>query len=305
MTPGRTSDARPAGPDRGSTPDLAVVVVNYNTGHYLARCVRSAVESAGDARLEVVVVDNASVDGSADHAVADHPEIRLIRNDGNRGFAAAANQGMRTTAAPFILLLNPDAEVLSGTLGGFVKVARDHARAGAIGALVRDPDGGIYPSARKIPTLGEALGHAFLGPFVPNRFSRAYTMADWDRRTERSVEWVSGSCVLLRRQALEEVGLFDEGYFMYVEDVDLCTRLRRAGWEIRFSPELEVLHIGGVSTGGYRSRTMTLEHSRSIYRYFVKFRSHGVLAALRPLVRMALRLRAEVVLLRARQHGRP
>jgi N-acetylglucosaminyl-diphospho-decaprenol L-rhamnosyltransferase len=116
---------------------------------------------------------------------------------------------------------------------------------------------------------------------------------------------VSGSCVLLRREALDEVGLFDEGYFMYVEDVDLCTRLRRAGWEVRFSPELEVVHIGGVSTGGYRSRRMTLEHSRSIYRYFVKFGSPGALAALRPLVRLALRLRAELVLLRARQHGRP
>jgi N-acetylglucosaminyl-diphospho-decaprenol L-rhamnosyltransferase len=304
MTPGRTSDARTGGPDRDPAPDLAVVVVNYNTGHYLARCLRSAVDSAGDARLEVVVVDNASVDGSADHGLTGHPEIRLIRNDTNRGFAAAANQGMRDTSAPFILLLNPDAEVLSGTLGGLVKVARDHARAGAIGALVRDPDGGVYPSARKIPTLGEALGHAFLGPFISNRFSRAYTMADWDRRTERSVEWVSGSCVLLRREALDEVGLFDEGYFMYVEDVDLCTRLRRAGWDVRFSPELEVLHIGGVSTGGYRSRRMTLEHSRSIYRYFVKFRAPGALAALRPLVRMALRVRAELVLLRARQHGR-
>jgi N-acetylglucosaminyl-diphospho-decaprenol L-rhamnosyltransferase len=281
------------------------VVVNYNTGHYLTRCVRSAVESAGDARLEVVVVDNASIDGSADHAAADHPEIRLIRNDANRGFAAAANQGMLATTAPFILLLNPDAEVLAGTLGGFVKVATDHARAGAIGALVRDPDGSVYPSARKIPTLGEAIGHAFLGPFVPNRFSKAYTMAGWDRRTERAVEWVSGSCVLLRREALDEIGLFDEGYFMYVEDVDLCTRLRQAGWEVRFCPELEVVHIGGVSTGGYRSRRMTLEHSRSIYRYFVKFGSPGARAALRPLVRLALRLRAELVLLRARQHGRP
>jgi N-acetylglucosaminyl-diphospho-decaprenol L-rhamnosyltransferase len=305
MTPDSTRNAGSSGREGSSEPDLAVVVVNYNTGHYLTRCVRSAVESAGDARLEIVVVDNASVDGSAEHAVADHPEVTLIRNDANRGFAAAANQGMAATTAPFILLLNPDAEILSGTLAGFVKVARDHARAGAVGALVRDPDGSIYPSARKVPTLGEALGHAFLGPFLPNRFSRSYTLADWDRRTERSVEWVSGSCVLLRRRALDHVGLFDEGYFMYVEDVDLCTRLRRAGWEVRFSPELEVVHIGGVSTGGYRSRRMTLEHSRSIYRYFVKFGSPAAPAVLRPLVRLALRLRAELVLLRARQHGRP
>jgi N-acetylglucosaminyl-diphospho-decaprenol L-rhamnosyltransferase len=294
---------RPASGDGTADPDLSVVVVNYNTGTYLWRCLRSANESAGDARLEVIVVDNASHDGSADAAIAEHPSARLIGNDSNLGFAAAANQGIRESSAPFVLLLNPDAEIISGTLGGFVKLARDRPRAGAVGALVRDPDGSIYPSARKVPTIGEALGHAFLGPFLPNRFSRAYIMADWDRRSERSVEWVSGSCILLRREALDDVGLFDEGYFMFVEDVDLCTRLRRAGWDVLFSPELEVLHIGGVSTGGYRSRRMTLEHSRSIYRYFVKHRSAGRAALLRPIVRLALRVRAEVVLWRGRQRS--
>ncbi len=283
-------------------PDLAVVVVNYNTGAYLSRALRSASEAAGDARLELVVVDNASHDGSAVEAVAAAPTARLIRNDTNRGFAAAANQGIRATMAPFVFLLNPDAEVLAGTLGGFVKVARERPGAGALGPVVRDPGGSIYPSARKVPTLAEALGHSFLGPFVPNRWSRAYTLADWDRRVERSVDWVSASCVLLRREALDEVGMFDERYFMYVEDVDLCTRLRQAGWEVLFSPELEVVHIGGVSTGGYRSRPMVLEHSNSIYKYFVKFRSPGWRTVLRPFVRLALRLRAEVVLLRRSQH---
>jgi N-acetylglucosaminyl-diphospho-decaprenol L-rhamnosyltransferase len=294
--------AQPTAPGNDG-PDLAVVVVNYNTGPYLSRCLRSAFDSAGDARVEVVVVDNASLDGSAETAIAEHPAATLIQNETNRGFAAGANQGIRATSAPFILLLNPDAEVVAGTLGGFAKVARDRTRAGAIGALVRDPDGSIYPSARKVPTLGEAVGHAFLGPFVSNRFSRAYTMADWDRSSERTVEWVSGSCVLLRREALDQVGLFDERFFMYVEDVDLCTRLRGQGWEVLFSPELEVLHVGGVSTGGYRSRRMTLQHSRSIYRYFVKHRSPGPLALLRPAVRLALRARAELVLLRGRQRS--
>jgi N-acetylglucosaminyl-diphospho-decaprenol L-rhamnosyltransferase len=300
MTERETSSPDPMS-DR---PDLAVVVVNYNTGPYLRTCLQSTFDAAGDASLEVVVVDNDSYDGSADAATTEHSAVRLIRNDLNRGFAAAANQGIGATTAPLILLLNPDAEIASGTLAGFVKVAHDRPRAGAIGAMVRDPDGTIYPSARKIPTLGEAVGHAFLGPFIENRFSRAYTMSDWDRRTEREVEWVSGSCVLLRREALDDVGMFDEGYFMYVEDVDLCTRLRRSGWEVRYSPELEVLHIGGVSTGGYRSRRMTLEHSRSIYRYFVKHRSRGAWAVLRPLVRVALRVRAELVLARGRQHRR-
>jgi N-acetylglucosaminyl-diphospho-decaprenol L-rhamnosyltransferase len=274
--------------------DLAVVVVNYNTGDYLARCLRSAFEAAGDARLEVVVVDNDSRDGSVERALEGNGRARLIRNGSNRGFAAAANQGIRATTAPFVLLLNPDAEIVAGTLGGFLKIARERPRAGVIGPVIKDPDGSVYPSARRIPSFGTALGHAFLSPFIPgNRFSRTYTMAEWDRRTERRVQWVSGSCCLLRREALEEVGLFDEGYWLYVEDVDLCTRLHGAGWEVRFCPELEVAHVGGISTAG--SKRMTLEHSRSIYRYFVKYRSAGWRALLRPFVWTALRARAALV----------
>src|SRR5439155_4666152 len=140
----------------------------YNTGDYLARCLRSVSESAGEARLEVIVIDNDSRDGSAESALRANGGARLLRNRSNRGFAAAVNQGIRATGAPFVLLLNPDAEVVSGTLGGFVKIARDRPRAGAVGPLVRKPDGEIYPSARKLPSIAEALGHSFLGPFFPN-----------------------------------------------------------------------------------------------------------------------------------------
>jgi N-acetylglucosaminyl-diphospho-decaprenol L-rhamnosyltransferase len=279
--------------------DLAVVVVNHNTGDYLARCIASIAASSGDLRTEVVVVDNASIDGSAERASG----VRLIRNPDNRGFARAANQGIAATEAPLILLLNPDAEVVGGSLEALVKVARERPRAGAIGALVRNPDGSIQPSARRVPRLGEALAHAFLGPvWRGNRWTRSYTMAGWDRATEREVEWVSGSAMLLRREALEEVGAFDEGYFMYVEDVDLCTRLRRAGWEVLFSPELEVVHQIGVSTHGQRGR-MAFAHSDSIYRYFARHRANGAMALLKPPVRVALWLRA--LWMSALPRGRP
>jgi N-acetylglucosaminyl-diphospho-decaprenol L-rhamnosyltransferase len=272
--------------------DLAVVVVNHNTGTYLARCMESVHVAAGDVRLEVVVVDNASTDGSAERAAAGHPRVTLLANPDNRGFARAANQGIAATSAPFALLLNPDAEVIGGTLAALVKVARDRPRAGAVGALVRNPDGTIQPSARRIPRLGEALGHAFLGPvWSGNRWTRSYTMADWDRSSEREVEWVSGSAMLVRREAFEDVGAFDEGYYMYVEDVDLCTRLRREGWSVLFSPELEVVHQIGVSTRGQRGR-MAFAHSRSIYRYFAKHRAQGGAVVLKPFVRAALWVRA-------------
>jgi len=279
--------------------DLAVVVVDYNAGEYLERCVASVLSSAGGVSLEVVVVDNASRDGSARAAAAAHPEIRLIENRDNRGLSAAWNQGIRATGAPYILLLNPDAEIWAGTLGGLVKLAEDRPHAGAIGPLVRNPDGTPYATGRKIPSIVGAVGHAFLGPFFPdNRFSRAYIMADWDRTSERDVEWVSGSSMLLRRRALDEVGLFDERFFLYGEELDMCTRLREAGWSIVFSPELEVIHEGGVSTG--RSRAMHLQHSRSIYLYFEKHRAGGWRRVLLPFAWATLRLRAELVSLAQR-----
>ena len=281
------------GPGGRTPPELDVVVVNHNAGGFLARCLESVHASAGDVGMHIVVVDNASVDDSPDRAAG--AGAAVIRNDRNLGFATAANQGIRSTSAPFVLLLNPDAEIVGGTLSALVKVARERPRAGALGLLVRNPDRSIQPSARRVPRLLEALGHAFLGPFAPrNRFTRAYTMAGWDRSTERVVEWVSGSAMLLQRRALDEVGLFDEGYFMYVEDVDLCTRLRRAGWQVLFSPEVEVVHEIGVSTRGQRGR-MAFQHSRSVYRYFSKFEATGAKAVLKPFVWLALVIRAALI----------
>jgi N-acetylglucosaminyl-diphospho-decaprenol L-rhamnosyltransferase len=279
--------------------DLAVVIVNHNAGDFLPRCLESVFAASGGMATDVVVVDNGSRDGSAG-AVAAHPRARLIENEANLGFAAGANVGIRATEAPYVLLLNPDAEIIAGTLAALVKVAEERPDVGAVGALVRNPDRTIQPSARRVPRTVEAMVHAFVGPVTPdNRWTRAYTMADWDRASEREVEWISGSAMLLRRRALHEVGVFDEGYFMYVEDVDLCTRLRQAGWTVLFSPELEVVHEIGVSARG-QSRRMAREHSRSIYRYFAKHRAIGAAVLLKPFVRAALSLRTELVSRRRR-----
>jgi N-acetylglucosaminyl-diphospho-decaprenol L-rhamnosyltransferase len=281
--------------------DLAVVVVNVNAGDFLLRCVGSILGSAGEIELDVVVVDNGSLDGSAARMARAYPQVRLIENPDNRGFAAAANQGIAATDAPFVLLLNPDAEIRGGTLASLVKVAGERPTAGAIGCLVRNPDGTIYPSARRVPAPFEALMHAFLGPFVPtNHWTRSYTMGGWDRASEREVEWISGSAMLLRREALDHVGALDEGYFMYVEDVDLCTRLRAGGWSVLFSPEVEVVHEVGVSARG-RSRRMAHAHSDSIFRYFLKHVARGPTALLAPLVRTMLWVRAEIVARRRRR----
>jgi N-acetylglucosaminyl-diphospho-decaprenol L-rhamnosyltransferase len=274
--------------------ELAAVVVNHDAGELLPLCLSSIYAAGYDLSLDVVVVDNASVDGSLEQAARAHPSIRIVSNGVNRGFAAAANQGVRKTKAPFVLLLNPDAEITAGSLASLIKVVIDRTTVGVVGPLVRNPDGSIQASARKVPGLVDALGHAFIGPFLSdNRFSRSYTMAEWDRSSEREVEWVSGCAMLLRREAFEAVGGFDEGYFMYVEDVDLCTRLRQAGWSVLFSPEIEVVHQ--TRNARNRSRRLAVEHSRSIYRYFSKHRARGPAVVLKPLVRLALWIRTLLV----------
>jgi N-acetylglucosaminyl-diphospho-decaprenol L-rhamnosyltransferase len=282
---------------------LAVVVVNYNAGAYLSRCVASVFEHGGDLALDLLVVDNASRDGSARAARDAESRIRLVENPTNRGLSAAWNQGAAGTEGPWILFLNPDAEIWQGDLAGFVNAGEAVPEAAVLGPLIRNADGTIYESGRVFPTIGQALGHAFLGPFLPgNRFSRAYRQADWDRRSERTVDWVSGSCMLVRRSAFEAIGGFDEGFWLYGEELDLCTRLREAGWIVRYTPGLEVLHEGGISTG--RSRRTHLMHSASVYRYYRKHRARGWRRATLPAAWAALRVRAELVSLRDRLAAR-
>ncbi len=286
-----------------STADLAVVIVNYNAGGYLTRCVESVFANDGGLALDVLVVDNASRDGSARAAKDALPAMRLIENPSNRGLSAAWNQGAAETDSPWILFLNPDAEIWAGDLAAFVKVGEAHPDAALLGPLVRNADGSIYESGRVFPGVGRALGHAFLGPFVPgNRFTRAYRQSEWDRSSERAVDWVSGACLLLRRTAFEEVGRFDEAFWLYAEELDLCTRLRDAGWTVRYTPELEIVHEGAVSTG--RSRRMHVMHSMSVYRYYRKHRSAGWRRATLPAAWLALRARAELVALKDRLAAR-
>ena len=283
--------------------DLAVVVVNYNAREYLARCVMSVVDASGGLALDVVVVDNASHDGSARVAAARTPQLRLIQNGTNRGLSAAWNQGARAVDAPWILFLNPDAEIVRGDLGALVKAGERRPDVALLGPVIRNPDGTIYESGRVFPGVLQAVGHAFLGPFAPqNRFTRAYRQTSWDRSTEREVDWVSGAAMLIRRSAFEEVGAFDEAFWLYGEELDLCTRLRDAGWKVLASPELEVLHQGGVSTG--RSRRIHLMHSQSVYRYYRKHRAAGWRRATLPMAWAALRARGELVALRERVAAR-
>jgi N-acetylglucosaminyl-diphospho-decaprenol L-rhamnosyltransferase len=243
----------------------AAVVVNYNAGEALRACLASIL--AEDPRPELVVVDNASTDGSVEAALRAFPAVRVVRSGGNLGYARAANLGIAATAAPVVAVLNPD--TVLGPGAGAAVVARFAAEPdlGAAGPRLHNPDGTVYPSARRIPSLPDAVGHGLLF-FVwrDNPFTRRYRETGADPGRPRDVDWVSGAAVWLRRAALDAVGGWDERYFMYVEDVDLCWRLRRAGWRVAYEPAGTVEHLLGVSTAG-RPYRMIAEHHRSLLRF--------------------------------------
>jgi N-acetylglucosaminyl-diphospho-decaprenol L-rhamnosyltransferase len=274
--------------------EIAVVIVNFNTGDWLARCLASIEAARGDIAAEVVVIDNASSDGSADAAEA--AGVRLIRNATNRYLSPAWNQGAAETDSSFLLFLNPDTEWFHGTLADLVAVARANPRAGIVGPMLRNPDGTVYPSGRRFPSLANAVGHAFVSPITrDNRFTRRYEMEGWDRTTERQVDWVSGACMLFPRSAFDEMRGFDEGFPLYAEELDIATRLRDAGWSVVFTPAVEVIHAVGISTGGNRRpHRLVVMHSASLYRYYRLHRAPGWRRVTLPLAWLALRVRAEM-----------
>lgn len=267
--------------DRGA---VAVVVVNHNTRDDLLACLDSLV--GGDA-TEVVVVDAGSSDGSLDAVAAAHPQVQRLALD-NVGFGRAANAGVAATTSPTIVLANADTRFRPDGPGALAGYLADHPDVGAVGPLVRYPDGRVQLSARAFPSIGQALGHAVFGLWRPdNPWTRAYRLTDWDHRSERDVDWLSGCCLAVRRSAFASVGGFDPGYFMFVEDVDLCYRLREAGWRVVFAPVTEVVHAIGGSVSRRRFR-MVVEHARSLDRFFGHRYATGWRRLLRPLIRVGL-----------------
>ncbi len=243
------------------------------------------------------MVDNGSTDGSVALLASAVPEAAVVVTGRNLGYGSAANRGVAATNASVVLVCNPDVVVAPGRArraGG-----RDGGRSpqGARGPAVRSPDGERYPSARRFPSMVDAAGHAAIGLFTPrNRFTRAYHQADLEREaTITDVDWVSGACFLVRRVAFEQVGGFDEAYFMYAEEVDLCWRLGRTGWRVAYVPAAEVTHLQGVSTDRHPYR-MIVEHHRSALRFAART-SSGARRLLLPLVAVGIGARCTMACL--------
>lgn len=251
-------------------PRWSAVVVNYEAGPLLAGCVRTLLDDASAGEVEVVVVDNGSRDGSVAQLRAELPDVPVVTAGRNLGYSGGANLGVRATHAPVVAVCNPDLRVRVGTAAAVIARFDAEPDLAAVGPMVREVDGTLYPSARRVPTVGDAVGHGLVGLVKPdNAFTRRYRELDADPTQPRDVDWVSGAAIWLRREALAGVGGWDDSYFMYVEDVDLCWRLRRAGWRVAYEPDGEVTHVQGVSTARHPYR-MIVEHHRSLLRFAAK-----------------------------------
>jgi N-acetylglucosaminyl-diphospho-decaprenol L-rhamnosyltransferase len=230
---------------------------------------------------EIVVVDNDSHDGSSD-GIESEPLVRVLRTGANLGYGTAANRGLATTGAEFVLVSNPDVTVHPGAVAALREAFAADPTLAIAGPRILEPDGSRYPSARRFPSMTVAAGHALLGVLRPgNRFSRRYRMVDLDSAVPAggaapatvAVDWVSGACFMARHRALKELGGFDESYFMYVEDLDLCWRAHRAGWRVGYVPGAVVTHEQGLSTDR-RPYRMLLAHHRSAL-HFAALRAEG------------------------------
>jgi GT2 family glycosyltransferase len=260
-------------------PDISVIVVSFNTREVLRTCLTRLMEDAAGLKAEVIVVDNASKDGSADMVAGSFPQFQLVRSDTNLGFAAANNVGFLRATGRYLVLLNPDAFLEKGALARAVARMDAEPRTGLAGGRLVDRHGALQPSGRLFPSLFNellvlsGLAARFPGSRLCGRFDRTWADPSKDAR----VDWVPGAFNIIRREAIEKVGNFDERFFLYYEEVDLCRRISEAGYEIWYWPEILVTHLGGESSKTVKSEDfsssgsqLTLWRMRSGLLYYRK-----------------------------------
>jgi N-acetylglucosaminyl-diphospho-decaprenol L-rhamnosyltransferase len=269
-------------------PELAAVVVTYNGLPHVERTLESL------AGYETVVVDHGSTDGTLDLVRERFPAVRIVEQE-NRGLAAGWNRGIRETSAPFLLVLNADAWLVDGAAERLAAFADEHERAGFIAPRLLNPDGSLQPSVRAFPTPWRlATEYLFLRKLAPrSRALNAFYGAGFRHDEVREIDFAKAAGFLLRRAAFEEVGPFDEDFFLFSEETDWCYRLREAGWTSYFYPGAEIVHVGGASWRA-ESATLFTEQVRGHLRFLAKHRGRKTADRARRVLLAGLRLRSLV-----------
>lgn len=254
-----------------ASPALSICIVNWNTRDYLRECLTSIAQYPPHRAYETVVVDNASADGSAEMVGAQFPQARVIANDRNEQYARANNQAIETSAGQMILLLNPDVRVLEGTIDRLLEFLDENPAAGACAPKLLHPDGRVQRSVRTFPTPGALLADlSGLARTIPrSRILGRYRLMYWDYDSVREVDQPMASALMIRRRALLQVGLFDEQFPLFFNDVDLCYRLRKAAWRIYFVPDARAIHHVGASTSQARRQALRLSQE-GLARFYRK-----------------------------------
>jgi GT2 family glycosyltransferase len=272
--------------------DLSISIVNWNTRDLLDQCLASIYETTHGIEFEVIVVDNASEDGSADMVASKYPSARLIANRNNIGFPAANNQAYRESKGRFFLLLNPDTICLPNTLQRLVSFLDSNPSVGAVGPLVLNADKTLQQSWARFPTLWTEV-RGVLVRKIGDKGVCPMTADEVRRIGPFRTDWVGGCCFMIRRSAVEQIGLMDESLFMYCEETDWCKRLAQRGWEVWLEPSSEIIHLGGQSSQQVSARA-SAQLRKSKVAYFRKY--HGVLQALLLQFALALKWRAKQTL---------
>jgi N-acetylglucosaminyl-diphospho-decaprenol L-rhamnosyltransferase len=226
--------------------DLAIVVVSANSARWLERCLSTAFEHAGAATLEAIVVDNASTDGTRELVESQFPHVQVLTGP-NHGFAYGNNRGLECADARYLLLLNPDTEVVDGTFGELIELLDARPEVGAVGVRQVKPDGTLCRTIHRFPSVSRAFGEALASERWPVHPAwageREFDAGAYER--EGACDWPTGSFLLIRREALLSAGLLDERFFLYSEETDLCLRIKRAGWQVRHLPQMTIVHHAG------------------------------------------------------------
>ena len=259
----------------GMQDQVSIVIVSYNTREFLRACLASLSDHYPGLLSNVTVVDNASTDGTVESVVDEFPRVGLVTNEVNLGYAKAVNQGIRASETPYVLVLNPDIEVSKGSIENLLAFMESHADAGIAGSRLVYPDGTLQASCRTFYTLPVVLlRRTFLGRLFPNAGAvREHLMLDWDHASNRTVDWVIGASMMVRREAFEKVGGMDERFFLYLEDVDWCSRMQKHGYRVYYVADAEMKHHHRRESAGLLPDRKFMAHLLSTFRYYDKWGS--------------------------------